>query len=93
MKPGNVLAVARETSGQPVVFADRWDNPGGGVPGDGTMMIEELLRHPDVPSAVGVLWDPIAVESAAQQVGAQSSGCASAARRRRSRAARSTRTW
>ena len=62
VKPGNVLAVAGETSGQPVVFADRWDNPGGGVPGDGTIMIEELLRHPDVPSAVGVLWDPIAVE-------------------------------
>ena len=62
VKPGNVLAVAGETRGQPVVFADRWDNPGGGVPGDGTIMIEELLRHPDVPSAVGVLWDPIAVE-------------------------------
>ena len=46
----------------PVVFADRWDNPGGGVPGDGAIMIETLLRHPDVPSAVGVLWDPVAVE-------------------------------
>jgi microcystin degradation protein MlrC len=62
VKPGEVLAVANEVQGRPVVFADRWDNPGGGVPGDGTIMIQELLRHPEVPSAVGVLWDPIAVE-------------------------------
>jgi microcystin degradation protein MlrC len=62
VKPEDVLRVASETRGQPVVFADRWDNPGGGVPGDGTLMIELLLRHPDTPAAVGVLWDPIAVD-------------------------------
>lgn len=62
VKPHEVQDVASSTNGQPVVFADRWDNPGGGVPGDGTIMIEELLRHPEVPAAVGVLWDPIAVE-------------------------------
>ena len=62
VKPEEVSRIANETKGQPVVFADRWDNPGGGVPGDGTIMIEELLRHTETPSAVGVLWDPIAVD-------------------------------
>ena len=62
VKPGDVVGIAERLGRKPVVFADRWDNPGGGVPGDGTIMIEELLRHPQVPSAVGVLWDPIAVD-------------------------------
>ncbi|MBM3522842.1 MAG: M81 family metallopeptidase [Alphaproteobacteria bacterium] len=62
VEPADVIATACSHAGSPVVFADRWDNPGGGVPGDGAIMIEELLRHPDVPSAIGVLWDPIAVE-------------------------------
>ena len=62
VKPEDVVATANSHAGMPVVFADRWDNPGGGVPGDGAIMIETLLRHPDIPAAVGVLWDPIAVE-------------------------------
>jgi microcystin degradation protein MlrC len=62
VKPDEVVATANSHAGMPVVFADRWDNPGGGVPGDGAIMIETLLRHPDIPAAIGVLWDPIAVE-------------------------------
>jgi microcystin degradation protein MlrC len=62
VKPEDVVATANAHAGMPVVFADRWDNPGGGVPGDGAIMIETLLRHPEIPAAVGVLWDPIAVE-------------------------------
>jgi microcystin degradation protein MlrC len=61
-KPEESVAFARSAPGQPIVFGDRWDSPGGGVPGDGAIMIETLLRHPDVPAAIGVLWDPIAVE-------------------------------
>jgi microcystin degradation protein MlrC len=60
--PEQVVAVAQKHPGAPIVFADRWDNPGGGVPGDGAIMIETLLEHPEVPAAIGVLWDPIAVE-------------------------------
>jgi len=62
VKPEDVVATANSHPGMPVVFADRWDNPGGGVPGDGAIMIETLLRHPEVPSAIGALWDPVAVE-------------------------------
>jgi microcystin degradation protein MlrC len=62
VKPEETVAVANGHPGQPIVFGDRWDSPGGGVPGDGAYMIEELLRHPDVPAAIGVLGDPIAVE-------------------------------
>ena len=49
LKPDESIAVARAHPGQPIVLADRWDNPGGGVPGDGTLMIETLLQHPDLP--------------------------------------------
>jgi len=62
VKPEAVVATASACPGMPVVFADRWDNPGGGVPGDGAIMIETLLAHPEIPAAIGVLWDPIAVE-------------------------------
>jgi len=50
--------------GRPVVLADRWDNPGGGVAGDSSVMVEALLRHPAVPAAIGALWDPVAVRIA-----------------------------
>lgn len=59
--PEEAVALARDAPAHPIAFGDRWDSPGGGVPGDGAIMIETLLRHPDVPAAVGVLWDPIAV--------------------------------
>jgi microcystin degradation protein MlrC len=61
-KPEEAVALARQATAWRQVFGDRWDSPGGGVPGDRTIMIETLLRHPDVPSAIGVTWDPIAVE-------------------------------
>lgn len=53
------LSLARP--GRPVVLADRWDNPGGGVAGDSSVMVEALLRHPDIPAAIGAMWDPVAV--------------------------------
>ena len=62
-KPEEGIATAIELakSGRPVVLADRWDNPGGGVAGDSSVMVEALLRHPEIPAAIGALWDPIAV--------------------------------
>src|SRR5690348_17099622 len=59
-KPAEAARKALAIEGGPVVVADRWDNPGGGVAGDSTLMIEELMQHPHVPAAVGALWDPVA---------------------------------
>ncbi|WP_048648864.1 M81 family metallopeptidase [Nitratireductor soli] len=60
-KPEEAIALALAEEGQPIVFADRWDSPGGGVAGDSTVMVEALLRHPEIPAAIGAFWDPIAV--------------------------------
>jgi microcystin degradation protein MlrC len=61
LKTAEAVTDALATEGGPVVLADRWDNPGGGVAGDSTFLIEELLKYPDVPAAVGALWDAQAV--------------------------------
>lgn len=60
-KPDEAIAEALSMAGRPIVLADRWDNPGGGVAGDSTVMIEALMRHPEIPAAIGALWDPVAV--------------------------------
>ncbi len=60
LKTAEAVAEAIRMPGGPVVLADRWDNPGGGVAGDSTFLIEELLKFPAVPAAVGALWDPVA---------------------------------
>ncbi len=57
LKTAEAVQAAIANPRGPVVLADRWDNPGGGVAGDSTFLIAELLKYPDVPSAVGALWD------------------------------------
>jgi microcystin degradation protein MlrC len=49
----------RNTKG-PVVIADTTDNAGSGAPSDNTTFIHKLIAR-GVPSAVGPVWDPIAV--------------------------------
>jgi microcystin degradation protein MlrC len=49
------------TSG-PVVIADVWDNPGGGTAGDATVLLAELLAQGAKDTAVGTIWDPMAVQ-------------------------------
>lgn len=45
----------------PVVIADIWDNPGGGVPGDSTILTRLALARGLTSLAVGTIWDPMAV--------------------------------
>jgi microcystin degradation protein MlrC len=61
--PGPAEAVARAASAPrgPVILVDRWDNPGGGVAGDSTFLVHELLARPEIETAAGALWDPVAV--------------------------------
>lgn len=59
--PAEAVARAARAERGPVILVDRWDNPGGGVAGDSTFILRELLARPDMASAAGALWDPIAV--------------------------------
>lgn len=54
---------ATSSEASPVVIADVWDNPGGGVPGDSTILLRELLRRGIKNAAVATIWDPIAVRT------------------------------
>ncbi len=45
----------------PVVIADVWDNPGGGVAGDSTIILREALCMGLRDIAFGTIWDPMAV--------------------------------
>ncbi len=58
------IAYALRTGERPVVMADVSDNPGGGSPCDGTVMLKELVGA-NVPSAVvAVIVDPQAIREA-----------------------------
>jgi microcystin degradation protein MlrC len=45
----------------PIVVADVWDNPGGGVPGDSTILLNEVLKQKLTGVALATIWDPMAV--------------------------------
>ena len=53
-----------KTADKPIVIADMWDNPGGGVAGDATVILKHIL-HTDTTTtkiAFATIWDPIAVQ-------------------------------
>jgi microcystin degradation protein MlrC len=56
-----VLAIRAERPERPVVIADVWDNPGGGVAGDATHILRRMLERGFENVAVATIWDPIAV--------------------------------
>lgn len=58
-------ALERVASAQnsPCVIADVWDNPGGGVPGDSTILLRDLLNAKFENAAFATIWDPIAVRT------------------------------
>ncbi|MEO6013514.1 MAG: M81 family metallopeptidase [Devosia sp.] len=62
---GEVAAVEQALAATqwPVVIADMWDNPGGGTAGDATVLLAELVRRGARDTAVGTIWDPIAVQT------------------------------
>jgi microcystin degradation protein MlrC len=55
------LAAARDAKRGPVVIADVWDNPGGGVAGDSTILLRAALDMGMTSMALGTIWDPMAV--------------------------------
>ena len=61
LTPGAALAKAAGHLGSPVVIADVWDNPGGGVAGDSTILLRRALSLGLTDIAFGTIWDPMAV--------------------------------
>ncbi len=63
LSPGEALDEALAVTDGPVVIADVWDNPGGGVPGDSTIILREMIRRKTNNAALATIWDPIAVRT------------------------------
>jgi microcystin degradation protein MlrC len=55
------VELARRCPGRPVVAADVADNPGGGFPGDSTVVLRALVDLGVTDCAFATIWDPIAV--------------------------------
>jgi len=49
---------------RPIILADVSDNAGGGAASDSTFMLEAMLKRGIKEAALGMLWDPIAVQMA-----------------------------
>ncbi len=56
---------------KPAVIADVWDNPGGGVAGDGTHILRRLIERNIQKAAVATIWDTLGVTFAMRQAKAQ----------------------
>ncbi len=52
---------AQATSG-PIIMADIGDNPGGGTPEDGTVVLKAILEESLTGGVVALIWDPEAVK-------------------------------
>jgi microcystin degradation protein MlrC len=51
-------------AGPTAVIAEFWDNPGGGVAGDATIILRRLMERRIPNVAIGTIWDPMAVRLA-----------------------------
>ena len=68
VKPTPVREALRKveaSEGGPFVLADIGDNPGGGAPEDGTVVLRAVLEEGLGGGVFAVMWDPEAVEEAA----------------------------
>ncbi len=50
------------SSAGPLLLADVWDNPGGGMAGDSTVILREIIKRGIDSAALAGIWDPIAVQ-------------------------------
>jgi microcystin degradation protein MlrC len=55
------LAAHSREPDKPAVISDTWDNPGGGVAGDGTVILRRLMERGVRKVGVATIWDPMAV--------------------------------
>ena len=75
VKPVSVrdaLRRVKNAEGGPYILADIGDNPGGGAPEDGTVVLRAILEEELEGGVLAVMWDPEAVEKAsASGIGSQ----------------------
>jgi microcystin degradation protein MlrC len=62
LTPEEAVRRAMAADKGPVVISDTWDNPGGGVAGDSTVLLRALLDAGASNAAIGTIWDPMAVK-------------------------------
>ena len=60
----DAIRYVRQEARGPVILADGSDNPGGGAPADGTVILEELIKHKMTDTVIGVMADTEAVAQA-----------------------------
>ncbi len=58
---GAITRALANNKPQPVVLADPSDNPGGGAPGDSTVILRRLIERRVEGAVIGPIWDPVAV--------------------------------
>jgi len=63
LPPAVALDRAMSSPVSPVVIADVWDNPGGGVPGDSTLILAQMIKRGLQNAALATIWDPMAVRT------------------------------
>jgi microcystin degradation protein MlrC len=51
----------------PIVMADIGDNPGGGTPEDGTIVLKAIIDEGLTGGVLALIWDPAAVEAASDK--------------------------
>ncbi|MCW3989669.1 MAG: M81 family metallopeptidase [Candidatus Bathyarchaeota archaeon] len=68
----DALRRVKNAEGGPYILADIGDNPGGGAPEDGTVVLRAILEEGLKGGVLAVMWDPEAVEKAsASGIGSQ----------------------
>jgi microcystin degradation protein MlrC len=65
LTPEEAVREAQAAPRGPVVIADFWDNPGGGVAGDSTVILRTLIAESAKNAALASIWDPMAVKHCA----------------------------
>jgi microcystin degradation protein MlrC len=60
----DALRRVKKAEGGPYILADIGDNPGGGAPEDGTIVLRAILKEGLEGGVLAVIWDPEAVEKA-----------------------------
>jgi microcystin degradation protein MlrC len=63
---GDALRHVKRSENGPIVLADIGDNPGGGAPEDGTVVLRAVLEEGLVDGVIALIWDPESVRAAVE---------------------------